>query len=109
MNHASHIIGNAASVATRLTSENGSIRPEKLMDILCFNNTGGTLYMQYHDNKSSLAGGEVPLISFAVQGGLGGTLGRGLDVMGGICAWSTTQATYTAAGASGAINPVIKG
>jgi hypothetical protein len=109
MNHASHFIGNAASVSTRLTSENGSIRPEKLLDILCFNNTGGVLYLQYHDNKTALAGGETPLLSFPVQGGLGGTLGRSLDIMGGICAWSTTQATYTSAGASGCINPVLKG
>jgi hypothetical protein len=109
MNHAVHLIGNSASVSTRLTSENGAIRPEKLMDILCFNNTGGVLYLQYHDNKTSLAGGETPLISFPVQGGLGGTLGRGLDIMGGICAWSSTQATYTAAGASGSIQIVLKG
>ena len=109
MNHATIIIGNAASVSTRLTSNNGSIRPEKLVDILCVNETGGVLYMQYHDNKTALAGAEVPLLSFPVQAGAGGTLGRSLDIMGGICAWSSTAATYTAAGASGSINPIIKG
>lgn len=110
MNHATHIIGNASYVASRLTSENSNIRPEKLVDILCFNsNNATTYYMQYHDKKTSLSGGEVPLISFPVQPLLGGTLGRSLDIMGGICAWSTTPNTYTSAGAVGSINPVIKG
>lgn len=108
MHEQTHIIGTGASVATRLTSENGSIRPELLLDILCVNTTGGVLYLQYHDGKTALAGGEVPLLSFPVQGGAGGTLGRSLNIGGGICAWSSTAATYTAVGASGSINPVLK-
>lgn len=109
MNHATHIIGNGASVATRLTSENGAVRPEKLMNILCVNETGSDLYMQYHDGKTALAGGEVPMLSFPVTSGQGGTVGQPIDIQGGICAWSSTPAVYTAVGASGSINPVIKG
>jgi hypothetical protein len=47
--------------------------------------------------------GAIPRFSFPVLAGLGGTLGQEADMSGIFCAWSSTQATYTAAGASGSI------
>jgi len=192
MNHASHVIGDSTSVANRLGSENAFARPEKLLDVLCYNNTSGTLFMQVFSindglipfgtaysaggaytlsgltighnyaytlgaNETTLtngaqvftkpaagtfkatattavfagtnsalvtcyikdvttaqatpapAAGSVPRFSFPVQSNLGGTLGRCVDTTGIFCAWSSTQATYTAVAASGAINIIIKG
>jgi hypothetical protein len=51
----------------------------------------------------------VPKFSFPVQPGLGGTLGRSVDMVGIYCAWSTTQATFTATSASGSIAIILKG
>jgi len=113
MNHATHVIGNASSVASRFGTENSVVRPEKLMDVLCFNSTGGTLYLQVHEIASGTATapseGAVPLFSFPVLGGLGGTLGRSCDMTGVYCCWSSTAATKTIASASGSIVIVIKG
>lgn len=122
MNHAAKTIGDATSVKERFgcfpnTASGGAnaIRPEKLLDVLAFNNTGGVLYLQVHEiapgiNVAAPIDTAVPLVSFPVQGGLGGTLGRGLDLQGIYCCWSTTQATKTLVGAaSGSINIVVKG
>jgi hypothetical protein len=201
MNHATHTIGTAASVASRFGTENAGpiVRPEKLLDVLCLNNTNGTLYMQVFEIQntqitasgagtagvnqafnlqSTLSGGRqqwqsadtnyslvwdttnlywkilsgatplytnaaqvpwegtwltvagngtapapsftapiavapagatVPKFSFPVQPGLGGTLGRSVDMDGIFCAWSSTALTYTAAGSSGPIWIVVKG
>ena len=49
-----HLIGNAASVASRFGSENGIVRPERLLDVFCFNNTANLLYMQVHSITNSL-------------------------------------------------------
>ena len=199
MNYATHIIGSNASVASRFGTENGIIRPEKLLDILCFNESAGVLYMQlfevpnnlvpygavYSGGNYSLTGltaghtyyyqtglnehaivnspqnivifgtnsvpvgtfvangtsitisaggafgsspvtltvldvttiqsepvpvaGSTPLLSFPVLNGLGGTLGREIDISGIFCAWSTTGDVFTAAGASGPIQIIVKG
>lgn len=99
---------------TQLTSANGSIRPVKLLDILAYNNTGGVLYIMYFDNVTALpADNTVPTapwgVSFPVQSGLGGTLGRGLDISGGIIAWSSTPMTLTHVAAnSGFITAIVK-
>lgn len=53
------------------------------------------------------AAGSVPKFSFPVQAGLGGTLGIECDMAGIFCAWSSTQATYTSAGASGSISITV--
>jgi hypothetical protein len=123
MTHATHTIGDATSVkdrfgcepfATAATGAN-SIRPEKLLDVLAFNNTGGVLYLQVHEiapgiNVATPIDTAVPLFSFPVQGGLGGTLGRSVDIQGIYCCWSTTSGTKTlVAAASGSINIIVKG
>ena len=115
MNHATVVIGSQTSVASRFGTNSTITRPEKLLDVLCFNNTGGTLYMQVHElaagtnTSSPPADGVVPMFSFPVIGGLGGTLGRSVDMTGIYCCWSSTQATKTIAAASGSINIIIKG
>lgn len=202
MNHATHVIGNSASVINRWGNESTAFRPEKLMDVLVFNSSASLLYMQVFNiqeniipqgtaysggaytlsgltvgqtynysmganetsftngaqtfTKSTLASGSfvatattaaftgsgtaavtavvfnpnasaaqstagsdgriapasgaTPMFSFPVQPGLGGTLGRSVDMDGIFCAWSTTAATYTAVGgASGSIVIIIKG
>lgn len=97
-----------------VTSANTVIRPIKLLDILCFNKTAGVLYIMYFDNVNvAPATNTVPTapwgITFAVQSGLGGTLGRCLDISGGIICWSSTPNTFTAVAAnSGIITAVIK-
>jgi hypothetical protein len=201
MNFATHTIGDSTPVINRFGTENSIIRPEKLMDVLCYNNTGGTLYMQVFDMEignsmipfetpyaagtytltgltightysyaagtesgttdvsivtgaqtitfatAGLTGtfiaqattltvngtgtqiigvrildltvpssaqvpatGSTPTFSFPVQAGLGGTLGRCVDMSGVFCAWSSTAETFTpTVAASGAINIVLKG
>ena len=197
MNFATHSIGDQTSVASRFGTETGVVRPEKLLDVLCVNTTGGTLYLQIFDITNSLipfgtaysgggsytltglvvgrtytyrlgandtqftnnavvytgsgtfvaaattavftgtnsaivttfieqivnptansqqvnsavapAAGSTPRFSFPVQAGLGGTLGRQVDMTGIYCVWSSSQATLTAAGASGSIEIIIKG
>lgn len=202
MNHATHTIGNSASVAQRFGTENTRVREEKLLEVLCVNNTAGTLYMQVHEigntqftvsgagtaganqnyvelsTKSngytqwqsadtnytiSVSGGKfvlfngatslysggaleangeiappweqswsvtggaaglpvvtvpiaiapidtsVPVFSFPVFAGLGGTLGQCADMKGIYCCWSSTLTTKTIAAASGPIQIVIKG
>ena len=54
MNFATHIVGDNTSVISRFGSYNGIIRPEKLLDVLCYNNTGGVLYMQVFEITNSL-------------------------------------------------------
>jgi hypothetical protein len=49
-----HTIGDATSVTSRFGSENGIVRPERLLDVLCFNSSGGTLYMQVFEITNSL-------------------------------------------------------
>lgn len=52
MNHATLTIGDATSVAQRFGTNSLNplvVRPEKLKDVLCYNNTGGTLFMQVHE------------------------------------------------------------
>ena len=122
MNHATHTIGDATSVKDRWgcepsTAASGAnaLRPEKLLDVLCSNNTAGVLYLQVFElapaiNVATPADGQEPRFSFPVQGGLGGTLGRSVDMQGIYCCWSTTSATKTLVGAaSGSINIIVKG
>ena len=195
-----HTIGSATSVASRFGSENGIVRPEVLLDVPCFNNTGGVLYMLVFEITNSLipfgtaysgaggytltgltightysyltgagepaattltngaqvftvpasgqalsgtfvatattlviaaatdsanitaniqdvsvpnnatvpAEGAVPKFAFPVQGGLGGSLGKAVDMSGIYCCWSSTQATKTIAAASGSIAIIIE-
>lgn len=58
--------------------------------------------------NSAAAEGAVPMFSFPVQAGLGGTLGRSVDIAAVYCCWSSTQAIKTIAAASGEINIVLK-
>lgn len=115
MNHPTHIIGDSSTIKERFGSENGAVRAEKLLDVLCFNATNGVLYMQVHEiaagNPASAPfDGTVPRFSFPVQPGLGGTLGRAVDMSGIYCCWSTTSLAKTlVADNSGSINIVIKG
>lgn len=202
MIHSTRVIGDATSVASRFGTTNGIVRPEKLLDVTCFNNTGGVLYMLVFELTQSLipfgtkydgggaytitgltaghtyefrfgandttitdgasvitngnpntapgdvgagtlvklagttlalagsagalitlfivdvtapqstpvpAEGSTPMFSFPVQGGLGGTLGKQVDMAGIYCCWSSTQATKTIAAASGEINILLKG
>jgi len=110
MNYPTIRIGTAASVASQITSNNAAIRPEKILDVLAVNNTGGTLYMQYFENALVVpADTTVPDLSFPVFAKSGGTLGKSLDIMGGIWAWSSTDNVLTAAGASGSIEVILKG
>jgi len=115
MNHPTHSIGDATSVKERFGSENLSIRPEKLLDVLAYNSTGSTLYLQVHElapttAASAPADTAVPKFSFPVQAGLGGTLGRSVDMSGIYCCWSTTDLTKTLVGSeSGSIVIVLKG
>lgn len=110
MNHATLKIGDATSVASRLTSNNAAIRPEKMVDCLAVNKTAGVLYLQFFDGKATVpANATVPDYSFPVQAGAGGTLGRSVDCDGGIWVWSSTDNALTAAGASGSIVVILKG
>ena len=195
MNHATHTFGDSSSVAARFGTESGIVRPEKLLDVLCYNNTAGVLYMLIFGIQNSLipfgtvyagggglhytlagltvghlysyslganetsltngaqvfnspnagtfvatantaafltanaaslvtatvidltapqatpapVAGSTPKFNFPVQSGLGGTLGRSVDMQGIYCVWSTTPLTLTAAGASGPIEIVVKG
>lgn len=112
MNFATKTISSGDCIS-QLTSKNASIRPEKLLDVLAFNKTGGVLYLMYFDNVAAVpVNGTAPSfgINIAVQPSLGGTLGRPLDIMGGIFVWSTTQMTLTAVVAnSGFITVILKG
>lgn len=97
-------IGDKTSVASRLTSNNAKIRPCRIEDVHCENFTGGTLYLHYFDGLTAVPiTGTVPTEGFPVMANLGGDLGHGFDCMGGIWAWSSTEATFTAAGVSGSI------
>lgn len=121
MNHATNSIGNAADVKERFGSVNAAIRPEKLLDVLAFNNTGAqgdgaALYLQIHEIAPGPAGAvapadtAVPKFSFPVFSKTGGTLGRSVDMTGVYCCWSTTEATKTLVGGnSGSIIVVLKG
>lgn len=119
MNYPTHTIGDATSVQQRYGSENLQIRPEKLLDVLVFNNTGSlgdgnSLYCQVHEIAAGAAAapadGSVPRFSFPVFSLTGGTLGRCVDLEGIYVCWSTTQATKTLVAAnSGSIAIVIKG
>lgn len=64
MNHPTRVFGDSASVASRFGSANGITQFEKLINVLCFNNTGGVLYLQVHEvnngmipNGTSYSGG----------------------------------------------------
>jgi hypothetical protein len=112
MNHVSFVVGNAASVISRLTCQAGTtIRAEKMIDCLADNYTGGTLWLMYFDNVNAVPlNGTTPLLSFPVAGGAGGTLGRSIDISGGIWVWSSTSITLTVVLAnSGSIVVVLKG
>ena len=57
MNYATHTIGNAANVISRLGTESITptvVRPEKLLDVLCLNNTAGLLYMQIFEVQNTI-------------------------------------------------------
>lgn len=114
MNFATRCVGGADCIS-QLTSTNSSIRPEKVLDVLAFNKTGGVLYIMYFNKVTAVpVNGTAPTAPFgieiAAQSLLGATLGRQLDVDGGIFVWSTTPNTLTAAVAnSGIITVVLKG
>lgn len=110
MNHATTRIGTAAKVASQITSNNAAIRPEKLVDVLAVNDSGNEVYLQYFENVTALpANGTVPVLSFPVAANAGGTLGRSLDIMGGVWAWSSTDNALTTPGAIGSIVVILKG
>jgi hypothetical protein len=67
-----------------------------------------TASSQQVNNSVAPAAGSTPKFSFPVQTLLGGTLGRPVDMTGVYCVWSSTQATLTAAGASGPIQIIVK-
>jgi hypothetical protein len=98
-------IGDKTQVASRITSNNpGYIRPCRIDEVHCENFTGGTLYLHYFEGVTvAPANGTVPIEGFPVQANLGGALGHSFDTIGGIWAWSSTEATFTAAGSSGSI------
>ncbi len=54
MIHATRKLGDSTSVAQRFGSTNGITRPEKVLDVLCNNTSGGLLYMQVHEVTNSL-------------------------------------------------------
>ena len=54
MNYPTHTLGDSTSVTSRFGSENGVVRPEKLLDVTCVNTSGGTLYMQVFEITNSL-------------------------------------------------------
>ena len=109
MKNQSQIIGNSTSVASRLTSLNGTIRPEVMLDCLVSNNTGGALWMQFFDGLNAVpANATVPTFSFPVPAKTSGTLGRPVSCDGGIWVWSSTDNALTAAGASGSIVVVMR-
>ena len=113
MNHAVHTFGDATSVKERYGSENAVVRPEKLMDVLCYNASGAELYLQVHEitpgTAAAPADGSVPKFSFPVQNDQGGTLGRAADMQGIYCCWSSTALTKTIVLAnSGSINIIVK-
>ena len=110
MNHATLTIGDQTSVASRITSNNSSIRAEKMLDVLAFNNTAGVLYLLFFDGLSTLpANGTKATFGFNVNPLSGGTLGRSVDCDGGLWAWSSTPLTITTPGASGSIVIILKG
>lgn len=49
MNRHTKIYGDSTSVTQRFASDNAYVRPEKLLDVVCTNTSGGTLYMQVHE------------------------------------------------------------
>lgn len=113
-------IGDATSVAQRFGSVNAAIRPEVLLNVLAFNETGvvsdgAALYLQVHEIAPGPAGavapaeGAVPRFSFPVFSQTGGMLGQRCDLTGIYCCWSSTKATKTIAAASGSIVVVVKG
>jgi hypothetical protein len=115
-----HTIGDSTSVAQRFGSENGAIRPEELLNVTCFNNTGaqgdgGSLFLQVHEIAPGAAGavvpaeGSVPKFSFPVFSKIGGMLGQRASLTGIYCCWSSTGPTKTIAAASGWINIIVKG
>ena len=114
-----HSIGDATSVAQRFGSENGAIRPEKVLNVLAFNETGASgdgaaLYLQVHEIVPGAAGavapadGTVPKFSFPVFSQTGGMLGQIVDLTGVYVCWSSTKATKTIAAASGSIVICVK-
>ena len=111
MNHSAKTIAPAGDVLYLVTSNNGSIRPEKLLDVLAYNDTGATLYLLYFDGVNAVpVNGTQTGIGFPVGAGQGGTLGKCLDISGGIWVWSTTPVALTVVeGASGTICIVLKG
>ena len=110
MNYASLSIGDQTSVGSRLTSNNSVIRPEKMLDVLAFNNTSGVLYLLFFNGLSSVpANSTVATLGWNINPLQGGTLGRSVDCDGGIWVWSSTPLVLTAAGVSGSIVVVLKG
>lgn len=120
MNFSTHTIGDASDIKERFGSENTAIRPVKLLNVLCFNDTGaegdgGALYLQVHEIAPGPAGAvapidtSVPKFSFPVFSKTGGMLGQQVDLTGVYCCWSTTEATKTLVAAnSGSIIIVLK-
>lgn len=54
MNRHTHTIGDGSSVISRFGSENGRTRPEKVVDVVARNDTGGTLFLQIFEVGNSL-------------------------------------------------------
>lgn len=113
--HHTHTFGNSTSVKERFGSENSAIRAEKLEDVVCVNETAtNPLFLQVHELTPGLAvavpaEGSVPKFAFPVFAGIGGALGRSIDMAGVYCCWSTTQDTKTIVLAnSGPIQIIVK-
>ena len=112
------------AVATSAITNGGSVTATKTLQTITFiaSSTSVTLNGGVSSVISALlsrtllpqsqvvpASTAVPKFSFPVQPGLGGTLGRSVDMVGIYCAWSTTQATFTATSPSGSIAIILKG
>lgn len=104
-------IGNKASVASRLTSNNAFIRPCKIVEVEAENTTGANLWCLFFDGLTAApANGTVATDGFPVAANSSAVLGFARDTDGGIWCWSTTNgASFTAAGASGSIIVFLKG
>ena len=104
MKNQSQTIGDSTSVASRLTSLNGTIRPEVMLNCVASNNTGGALWLMFFDGLNAVpANGTVSTFSFPLPAKTSGELGSSVSCNGGIWVWSSTDNALTAAGASGSI------
>lgn len=106
MNHATRRVGDQSNVKDLVVST----RPEKLLDVLAYNNTNGVLYCQVHEVGAAPVDGSVAKFSFPVQAGLGGVLGERVDMDAIYVCWSSTPLVKTIVVAnSGSLVAILKG